>query len=168
MICVKCFENERPGPGKWGEGYKFYDQKIDSAKQLASQWTDRETLSLLEAIVSKGPDWDLIANHVRRSRLDCIGKLIQLPFGEHMGSYGGKFDQRNYMSQQGGESVKSTLSDMIQQESGHESDDIAPESTGEPPRKRKPFPYLADASDSLVEQVSLFSENYPVMGTIFY
>ncbi|CAA6664031.1 unnamed protein product [Spirodela intermedia] len=157
VICVKCFENERSGPGKRGEGYKFYDQKIDSAKHLANQWTDRETLSLLEAIVSKGPDWDLIANHVRRSRLDCIGKLIQLPFGEHMGTHGGKFDQRNSMSQQGGESVKCTLPDMFQQESGHESDDIAPESTGEPPRKRKPFPSLGDASDSLVEQVASLS-----------
>ncbi|THU47375.1 hypothetical protein C4D60_Mb09t14830 [Musa balbisiana] len=56
-----------------------------SANNVISAWTDAETLLLLEAVLKHGDDWALIAQHVRtKSKLDCIARLIQLPFGEHI------------------------------------------------------------------------------------
>lgn len=40
---------------------------------------------LLEAVTKYGADWNLAERHVRtKTKLDCISRLIQLPFGEHL------------------------------------------------------------------------------------
>ena len=138
-ICDKCFLNVRSGQRELIEDYKFHDRKFDGQVVSSNQWNDRETLSLLEAMVSKGPDWDLVANHVRRSRLDCIQKLVQLPFGDLMGSKHGKFDQMTPLVQEVGESMKENVPD------------------NSAPQKRKFFLCLGDAWDSLLEQVINYS-----------
>uniref|UniRef100_A0A1D1XME5 SWI/SNF complex subunit SWI3A n=1 Tax=Anthurium amnicola TaxID=1678845 RepID=A0A1D1XME5_9ARAE len=164
VICTECFKSENLSTINLSDVYKFNDKKIDGEKQLTNEWTDTETLFLLEAIVSKGPDWDLIANHVRRNRLDCIAKFIQLPFGEHMlGSISGKYDQRNSVSQRAEESMQATP-DIVQEfvkadiqdiENSVEKGHAAEESKIEPPLKRRRS--FADASDSLMEKVASLS-----------
>lgn len=57
---------------------------IQSDKQGAA-WTETETLLLLESVLKHGDDWELVAQSVQtKTKLDCINKLIELPFGEVM------------------------------------------------------------------------------------
>lgn len=89
IICLKCFEK-----GMYGENKSKDDFKLnDSAKSTGSQganWTEAETLLLLESVLKHGDDWDLVAQNVQtKTKLECISRLIELPFGELMlGSHG--------------------------------------------------------------------------------
>ncbi|XP_071731787.1 SWI/SNF complex subunit SWI3A-like [Rutidosis leptorrhynchoides] len=83
IICIKCFKAGSYGKNKSTEDYKFVDDIQDNASR-AVVWTDAET-QLLESVLKHGDDWDLVAQNVQtKSKLDCISKLIQLPFGQLM------------------------------------------------------------------------------------
>lgn len=50
-------------------------------------WTEAETFLLLESVLKHGDDWELVAQSVStKTKLDCIAKLIELPFGKVLGS----------------------------------------------------------------------------------
>lgn len=50
---------------------------------VGEQWTTKETLSLLEAIMCYGDNWNQVAERVgSKSRSDCVERFIQLPFGD--------------------------------------------------------------------------------------
>ncbi|KAL0674762.1 hypothetical protein Bca4012_002743 [Brassica carinata] len=104
----------------------------------AAAWTEEETLLLLESVLKHGDDWDLIAQSVStNSRLDCISKLIELPFGEFlMGSSSGR--------------LRSSIP-TSEDEKGE--DHVFDED--EPPAKRKRVAMLSDGGDSsLMKQVA--------------
>lgn len=51
-----------------------------AATGAGSDWTDQETLLLLEGVEMYDDDWQAVAEHVRtRSKEQCIGKFLQLP-----------------------------------------------------------------------------------------
>ncbi|PKA47504.1 SWI/SNF complex subunit SWI3A [Apostasia shenzhenica] len=82
-ICSNCLSKQNAENGK-SEDLKPVDL-VNGKSQSAAVWTDAETLLLLEAVLKHGDDWDLVAQHVRtKNKLDCISRLIFLPFGEHM------------------------------------------------------------------------------------
>ncbi|CAN1242246.1 SWI/SNF complex subunit SWI3A [Linum perenne] len=73
-ICVKCFKD-----GKYG------NDSADNFKlrECSDNGTEQKTLLLLESVLKHGDDWDLVAQSVRtKTKLECISKLIELPFGE--------------------------------------------------------------------------------------
>lgn len=79
-LCEKCFKSDNYDKNKWADEFKL----MDSANPKAN-WTEAETLLLLESVLKHGDDWDLVAQNVKtKSKLDCISKLIQLPFGDLM------------------------------------------------------------------------------------
>ncbi|CAN1189265.1 SWI/SNF complex subunit SWI3A, partial [Linum perenne] len=80
-ICVKCFKD-----GKYGndsaDNFKLRECS-DNGTEQSDLWTEAETLLLLESVLKHGDDWDLVAQSVRtKTKLECISKLIELPFGE--------------------------------------------------------------------------------------
>ncbi|ERN06294.1 SWI/SNF complex subunit SWI3A [Amborella trichopoda] len=80
ILCGKCFENVTKAEEETADG-----TRTTAEKQGPVSWTDSEMLLLLEGTLKHGDDWDKIAAHVRtKSKYDCILKLIQLPFGEHL------------------------------------------------------------------------------------
>ncbi|XP_073124877.1 SWI/SNF complex subunit SWI3A [Henckelia pumila] len=80
ILCEKCFKS-----GNYGKDMSADDFKLNDSANQASAWTEAETLLLLESMVKHGDDWDLVAKNVGvKSKLDCISKLIQLPFGSLM------------------------------------------------------------------------------------
>ncbi|CAI9280582.1 unnamed protein product [Lactuca saligna] len=84
IICIKCFENGTYGNNKSLDDYKLIDSTPDN-KNNSTSWTEAETLLLLESVLKHGDDWDLVAQNVQtKSKLECISKLIQLPFGHLM------------------------------------------------------------------------------------
>ncbi|KAL0392244.1 UNVERIFIED_CONTAM: SWI/SNF complex subunit SWI3B [Sesamum radiatum] len=55
---------------------------IDS-EEAKTDWSDKETLQLLEAIMHYGDDWKKVAEHVGgRTVKECVARFIKLPFGE--------------------------------------------------------------------------------------
>ncbi|XP_011073099.1 SWI/SNF complex subunit SWI3A [Sesamum indicum] len=80
VLCEKCFKSGNYDKNKLADDFKYKD----SANQAAA-WTDAETLLLLESVLKHGDDWDLVAKNVQtKSKLECIAKLIELPFGDLM------------------------------------------------------------------------------------
>ncbi|KAL0415639.1 UNVERIFIED_CONTAM: SWI/SNF complex subunit SWI3A [Sesamum latifolium] len=81
VLCEKCFKSGNYDKIKLAaDDFKYKD----SANQAAA-WTDAETLLLLESVLKHGDDWDLVAKNVQtKSKLECISKLIELPFGDLM------------------------------------------------------------------------------------
>ena len=64
------------------EDFKFND-KVEKSANIGAEWTESETLLLLESVVKHGEDWDRVAQNVQtRTKADCIAKLLDLPFGE--------------------------------------------------------------------------------------
>ncbi|KAK4362758.1 hypothetical protein RND71_017999 [Anisodus tanguticus] len=79
-LCETCFKSGNYDKNKWADEFKL----IDGANPKAA-WTEAETLLLLESVLKHGDDWDLVAQNVKtKSKLDCISKLVQLPFGDLM------------------------------------------------------------------------------------
>ncbi|CAM6128725.1 unnamed protein product [Calypogeia fissa] len=79
-LCPECYKN-----GKYGTGMVARDFTRVEARTEAfnDQWTTKETLSLLEAIMRYGDNWNQVAEHVgSKSRSDCVERFIQLPFGD--------------------------------------------------------------------------------------
>ena len=131
---------------------------------VSSPWTDAETLLLLEGVLKHGDDWDLIAQHVRtKNKSECIARLIQLPFGEHMlGTINGKSVSRLHMNQATDGKInqhlmKDSSSNSTEKVDGMQIDgneeDSADKSVEEHSTKRRRLFSSMDATTSLMEQV---------------
>lgn len=167
VICLECFKSENYGEKKAAVDFKFIDCTLSNGN-LESAWSEAETLLLLDSVLKYGDDWEIVAQHVQtKSKLDCISKLIQLPFGELMfGSGYGKprlwdtsdsissIKQVNLESSESSEitkTVKAPVSNASNDISNENAEDITP------PRKRLCTVRVSDASDSLMKQVSRLS-----------
>jgi SWI/SNF related-matrix-associated actin-dependent regulator of chromatin subfamily C len=160
-VCLKCSKTNNDNKE---EAIKcFGDKKEGAGNHASSVWTDAETLLLLEGVLKHGEDWDLIAQHVRtKNKSECIARLIQLPFGEHMlGTINGKSVSRLHVNQTtDGEKkqqiVKESSSQSTVMVDGMEIDvkeDSADKSADEHPTKCRRLFSSVDAAASLMEQV---------------
>ncbi|EEF33368.1 DNA binding protein, putative [Ricinus communis] len=116
---------------------------IALVEEIRSEWTEKETLQLLEAVTHFGDDWKKVALHVPgRSERDCVSHFIKLPFGEQFAGYtdlgelNDKYDQ-----------VKDS-SDAV---CGSESIDSSSSS------KKMRLTPLADASNPIMGQAAFLS-----------
>ncbi|XP_062184335.1 SWI/SNF complex subunit SWI3A homolog [Phragmites australis] len=164
-VCFKCSKTNNDNKEK---AIKCAGDKKESADNHASSsWTDAETLLLLEGVLKHGDDWDLIAQHVRtKNKSECIARLIQLPFGEHMlGTINGKSVSGLHMNQ----TTDGKMNQHIMKESSSQSteladgmqidgdEDSADKSAEEHPTKRKRLFPSMDATTSLMEQLALLT-----------
>ncbi|XP_072961893.1 SWI/SNF complex subunit SWI3A homolog [Typha angustifolia] len=163
VVCSKCSKNKNDE--EEGTVEDLRDNKDSSNSNAAGAWTDAETLLLLEAVLKHGDDWDLIAQHVRtKSKSDCIARLIQLPFGEHMlGTINGKYDSRISVTKT--DDVRKNQHSLIKLSKEATTDctqtddkeNVKEEVTQERPLKRRCLPSSIDATGSLMEEVALLS-----------
>ncbi|KMZ58117.1 SWI/SNF complex subunit SMARCC2 [Zostera marina] len=79
FVCEKCFKIEISEGLKSEDDFMF----VSNRSCVNSKWTDDETLHLLEALIAKKNDWDLVSDQARRTKQECIVKLVQLPLGEY-------------------------------------------------------------------------------------
>jgi SWI/SNF related-matrix-associated actin-dependent regulator of chromatin subfamily C len=160
-VCLKCSKTNNDNKE---EATKcFGDKKEGSGNHASSAWTDVETLLLLEGVLKHGDDWDLIAQHVRtKNKSECIARLIQLPFGEHMlGTINCKSVSRLHVNQttdgqKKQQIVKESSSQSTEIVDGMEIDvkeNSADNSADEHPTKRRHLFSSVDAAASLMEQV---------------
>ncbi|GJN19258.1 hypothetical protein PR202_gb06513 [Eleusine coracana subsp. coracana] len=78
-LCARCFVGNNYRPGLTAADFK----RVEMTEDAKSDWTDKETLHLLEAVLHYGEDWKKVSEHVgSRSEKDCTARFIRLPFGE--------------------------------------------------------------------------------------
>lgn len=159
---MKCFRNENYGDNRSVDDFMFNDSSENNGNQGAV-WTEAEILLLLESVLKHGDDWELVAQNVQtKTKLDCITKLIELPFGELMlGSSLGK----SKASCDNTSNIKQVQNSLESQEDLKKGDQGAErknesEQNGDaenqgPPLKRKCISLLSDAGSSLMKQVAI-------------
>ncbi|KAK3014331.1 hypothetical protein RJ639_008924 [Escallonia herrerae] len=85
---IACFVSDKNGSTLCSRclisGTKSGFRRVEiSEEEIKTDWTDKETLHLLEAIMHYGDDWKKVALHVGgRSETECVARFIKLPFGE--------------------------------------------------------------------------------------
>ncbi|KAL6182658.1 hypothetical protein ACLB2K_044073 [Fragaria x ananassa] len=162
LLCTKCFENGNYGENKLKDNFK-YNEPVEKSGNTGVEWTEAETLLLLESVVKYGDDWDRVAQNVQtKTKVDCIAKLIDLPFGEvplGSGHRKGKHSGNLSGSKQGQLSL-SECQEAIKTKSHEQANDS--EQNGDtanqgPPLKKQCVTSLSDSSSSLITQVSALS-----------
>lgn len=163
IVCDKCFKN-----GNYGEDKSMDDFELkDCHEKIAANgtvWTEEETLLLLDSVLKHGDDWDLVAQNVQtKSKLDCITKLIELPFGESLidSAKGRGNSSCTSMGMNGIKPVVVPSSEnqenIINEDQGYDGaneDEINGDSENqEPPLKKKRTASTSDADSSLMKQV---------------
>lgn len=126
-LCARCYVSGGVNSSDYTRVEIREDAKMD--------WTDKETLQLLEAVMHYGDDWKKVAERVvGRNEKDCINRFIKLPFGEQ---FIGPLD-----SAEGDENFHRTK-DQLDDESS--------------PSKRMRLTPLADASNPIMAQAAFLS-----------
>ncbi|XP_057972553.1 SWI/SNF complex subunit SWI3A isoform X2 [Malania oleifera] len=167
IICVKCFKNGNYGENMSADDFKFNDC-MENTGTSGTIWTEAENLLLLESVLKHGDDWQLVAQNVQtKTKLECISRLIEMPFGDLMlGSFHGK-------NAPGGISGNMSCTQQVPLNSSESQDtagagDLCHEQTNEcklngeaethsPPLKKKRVASLSDTDNSLMKQVARIS-----------
>ncbi|KAG8379456.1 hypothetical protein BUALT_Bualt07G0090400 [Buddleja alternifolia] len=163
IICEKCFKS-----GNYEKNKLADDFKLKNSTDQAAVWTESETLLLLESVSKHGDDWDLVVKNVQtKSKLECISKLIQLPFGNLM--LGAAQRKSGYMDVIGDIS-NSKLVDLVsnEQQESVKAEEPSPElkdkdqQNGDtkdegPPVKRVCTGPTSDVGSSVMKQVARIS-----------
>lgn len=138
-LCARCYVR-----GNYRVGVSSSDfRRVEINEDMKADWTEKETLHLLEALMHYGDDWKRVAHHVGgRTEKECVTKFIKLPFAEEFISdpYSGDIDGKY-----------NTVKDNNDVEFGIES------STMSAPSKRMRLTPLADASNPIMAQAAFLS-----------
>lgn len=144
------------------EDFILNESNENSVKQ-STVWTEGETLLLLESVLKHGDDWELVAQSVQtKTKLDCISKLIELPFGELMLGSAHRNDNINIANGIVNNAIQVQSSSSDHQETS-KTQNQTPELTSEKepngdavkesPSKRQRVAALSESSSSLMKQV---------------
>ncbi|KAK1305782.1 SWI/SNF complex subunit SWI3B [Acorus calamus] len=138
VLCARCFVR-----GNYRAGLTSADfRRVDISEETKTEWTEKETLHLLEAILQYGDDWKKVAEHVGgRSEKDCVACFIKLPFGEQfLGPSDAVEESKEY------ESKDQNASETLRKSEDEPS-----------PTKRRRLSPLADASNPIMAQAAFLS-----------
>ncbi|CAA7407253.1 unnamed protein product [Spirodela intermedia] len=83
ILCARCFVRGSFRGGLTHADFKRVDVS-SSSEEKKRDWTDKDVLHLLEALLLFGDDWKKVAEHVGggKSERDCVMRFIRLPFAE--------------------------------------------------------------------------------------
>jgi len=80
--CARCFIRGNYRIGMSNTEFKRVEEISEETK---NEWTEEETLNLLEAITNFGDDWKRVAHQVvRRTDKECVACFLELPFGDQL------------------------------------------------------------------------------------
>ncbi|KNA16165.1 hypothetical protein SOVF_091590 [Spinacia oleracea] len=125
VLCARCYVR-----GNYQVGVNSSEfRRVEINEPVKTDWTEKETLQLLEAVMHYRDDWKRVAEHVGgRTDKECVARFIKLPFREKFAEPGGIGE------------------DQVDSESGIE-----------PPAKRMHLTPLADASNPIMAQAAFLS-----------
>ena len=81
-VCPACFVSGRFPSTMYSGDFVRLDEDVfkHASSGAGSEWTDQESLLLLEGIEMYDDDWSNVSSHVgTRSREQCIAKFLQMP-----------------------------------------------------------------------------------------
>lgn len=136
-LCARCFVR-----GSYKVGVSSSDfRRVEISDEVKTDWTDKETLHLLEAVMHYHDDWKRVAEHVGgRSARECVAHFVKLPFGEQFV----------------GPPDSAEVDDKIHQSNGQSSIKSLLRTTAASPTKRMRLTPFADASNPIMAQVKKF------------
>nr|XP_043614705.1 SWI/SNF complex subunit SWI3B [Erigeron canadensis] len=88
LCTISCFTNIKKGTTYCARCYIGFEynpdfKRVEIIEEVNTDWTEKETLHLLEAVMHYGDDWKKVSEHVvGRSDKECVDRFIKLPFGE--------------------------------------------------------------------------------------
>ena len=128
-LCARCYVR---GNYQLGDVSSSDFRRVEINEDSKTDWSDRDTLQLLEALMHYGDDWRKVARHVNRGEKDCVSHFLKLPFGEEFADFADSGNDAKY----------DLINDLGEDESCTES-----------PAKRVCLTPLADASNPIMAQV---------------
>ncbi|KAJ7958010.1 SWI/SNF complex subunit SWI3B [Quillaja saponaria] len=136
-LCARCYVR-----GNYRVGVSSSDfRRVEISEHTKTDWTDKDTLQLLEGIMHYDDDWRRISQHVGdRSEKECVSHFVKLPFGEEFLGYSDSGVPNNKCNQ---------LKQQKDAECGLESIGTST------PSKRMRLTPLADASNPIMAQLIL-------------
>ena len=115
-------------------------RRVEISEETKTDWSEKETLLLLEAITHYGDDWKRVSQHVGgRTEKDCVAYFIKLPFADQ------------FLRYQDGGVVSEDSGNQLKQNADAECDSEA--AGAAEPSKRMRLTPLADASNPIMAQV---------------
>ncbi|XP_058785581.1 SWI/SNF complex subunit SWI3B [Vicia villosa] len=78
-LCARCFVRGSYKVGTSNTDFK----RVEISEETKPDWTEKETLKLLECITNFGDDWKRVSHHViGRTDKECVARFLKLPFGD--------------------------------------------------------------------------------------
>ncbi|MCL7036003.1 hypothetical protein MKW94_008877 [Papaver nudicaule] len=142
-LCARCYVrgNYRVGVS----ATEFRRVEITEAPKTGD-WTEKETLHLLEAIQHFGDDWKKVAEHVGgRSEKECVARFVKLPFKEQFVGPPDYAEVDTYYEAKGRTESEAGA--------GAGAENVSSSS----PAKKRCLTPLADASNPIMAQVAFLS-----------
>ncbi|KAL9312499.1 hypothetical protein ACSQ67_017951 [Phaseolus vulgaris] len=141
-LCARCYVR-----GNYRVGVNSSDfRRVEISEETKTDWSEKETTNLLEAITHYGDDWKRVSQHVAgRTEKECVAHFLKLPFADRF---------QNYQQQpavNGTEDSCNQLKRVTNAES--ELDTVASAESS----KRMRLTPLADASNPIMAQAAFLS-----------
>ncbi|XP_027356053.1 SWI/SNF complex subunit SWI3B [Abrus precatorius] len=83
-LCARCYVR-----GNYRVGVSSSDfRRVEISEETKTDWTEKETMNLVEAITHFGDDWKRVSQHVPgRTEKECVAHFLKLPFGDQFLHY---------------------------------------------------------------------------------
>lgn len=134
-MCARCYVRGNYRVGINSSEFK----RVEISEESKTEWSEKEILLLLEAVMHYGDDWKKVAPHVTgRTEKDCVSQFVKLPFGEQF--------VKESDSEDGLETFDQIKGSANPESGGGDKDDSSP-------NKRMRLTPLADASNPILAQV---------------
>lgn len=136
-LCARCYVRGNNRAGVNPSDFR----RVEIDDEVKTDWTDKETLQLLEAAMHFGDDWKKVSEYVSgRTQIECIAQFIKLPFGEQFA--GQEFAEANKVYQSKGQNDPKMELETSDKEF---------------PNKKARLNPLADASNPIMAQAAFLS-----------
>ncbi|KAL2346146.1 hypothetical protein Fmac_000146 [Flemingia macrophylla] len=83
-LCARCYVR-----GNYRVGVNSSDfRRVEISEETKTDWTEKETTNLLEAITHFGDEWKKVSQHVAgRTEKECVAHFLKLPFADQFLHY---------------------------------------------------------------------------------
>jgi len=139
-LCARCYVR-----GNYRVGVSSSDfRRVEISEETKTDWSEKETTNLLEALTHYGDDWKRVSQHVAgRTEKECVAHFLKLPFADRF---------QNYQQQpavNGTDDSSNQLKRVTNADAESELDNVASAESS----KRMRLTPLADASNPILAQV---------------
>ncbi|RDX65063.1 SWI/SNF complex subunit SWI3B, partial [Mucuna pruriens] len=143
-LCARCYVR-----GNYRVGVNSSDfRRVEISEETKTDWSEKETTNLLEAITHFGDDWKRVAQHVAgRTEKECVAHFLKLPFADQFQQY----------QQNSGVNVVDDGCNQLKRVTNADAESELDTVASAEPSKRMRLTPLADASNPIMAQAAFLS-----------